>query len=341
MPPPERSRTDRPHFGVVLHAHHASWDEVRRAALRVEELGYDSVWAWDHFVPLHGDVEQGPMLEGWQILAAWGALTTRIRLGTLVTGVQYRHPAVVANMVATLDHITHGRAVLGLGAGWHQREHTMYGIPFGTWTERFDRLEEACAIIRSLLDHEVTTHRGRYYRLSDAIMSPKPVQPHLPLMIGGGGERRTLRIVARWADMWHTGGNPDVYRRKVEVLERHCREAGRDPATILRTVTIYPGVTMRDDTAAVEERLRGVASRARMRLGPDDLAEIRRGSAIRLREPGAIAQRMIELWDLGARGFLLESPAPYDLETFERFMRDVPPRFGELSRARAASAAAG
>lgn len=279
------------------------------------------MWTWDHFVPLGGDVERGPMLESWQVLAAWGALTRRIRVGTLVTGIQYRHPAVLANMAATLDHITGGRAVLGLGAGWHRREHEMYGIPFGTWTERFDRLEEACAIVRSLLDDDTTTHRGRYYKLVDAIMRPKPVQPRLPIMVGGGGERRTLRIVARWADMWHSSGPPDVIERKSRVLERHCREVGREPSEILRTVSVSPGVALRPTRAAVDERLRQAAQRMGV---PAERLE----SALRLPrlwKTDDAVERLREYQRVGVGGFFLESGPPYDLETFERFARDVRP----------------
>lgn len=202
------------HLGVQVHPDHTTWPAMREIGLVADRLGYDSLWTWDHFVPLRGD-HVGPTFEGWQILAAWGAITERVRIGTLVSGVTYRHPALVAKMAATLDHITNGRAILGIGGAWHEREHRMYGMDFDTPGVRLRKLDEACRLMRSLLDNERTTFHGKYYTITDARAEPKPVQRKLPIMIGGGGERKTLRSTARWADMWHGFGTPEIGRAHV------------------------------------------------------------------------------------------------------------------------------
>ena len=233
----------------------------------------------------------------------------------------YRHPAVVAKMVATLDHITNGRAILGLGAAWMEREHNMYGIPFDTAGIRLAKLAEASAVIRSLFDRPTTTFAGKYYQLKEALAEPKPTQPHLPLMIGGGGERKTLRITARFADMWHGFGTPQEIAHKVQVLRAHCADVGRDPEAILVTVSVTPGVVLRDDPAGVATRLREIAAMHRMSEPP---------SAERLRTPEEVARRMVEYWKLGVRGFLFGQSAPFDRETLVRLAREVRPRFEQL-----------
>jgi alkanesulfonate monooxygenase SsuD/methylene tetrahydromethanopterin reductase-like flavin-dependent oxidoreductase (luciferase family) len=173
-----------------------------------------------------------------------------MRLGTLVTGNTYRHPAVLAKMAAGVDVISGGRVVLGLGAGWQENEHTAYGIEFDTIAGRLDRLDEACQIVRSLCANEKTTFVGRHYRLTDAPLLPKPVQRPLPLLIGGGGEKRTLRIAARYADEWNVWGDPQTLRHKMAILDRHCREVGRDPRAIQRSAVAL--LAMSDDTNFVE-----------------------------------------------------------------------------------------
>lgn len=293
---------------------------MRDTALLVDELGYDSLWTWDHFVALQGD-PGGPNFEGWQVLAAWAAVTKRVKIGMLVSGNTYRHPAVLANMAATLDHISGGRAILGLGAAWHEDEHRMYGIEFGTPGERLAKLAEAAAIVRSLLDEQKTTFEGRHYQLRDATCSPKPLQERLPLMIGGGGERKTLRVTARHADIWHGFGSPQELARKVEVLRRHCADAGRDPAEILPTSGIQPRIVLRDDPKDVDAWLRKVAEANRMERplpGPS------------LRTADEAAARMAEYWRAGIRGIIVGQVAPFDRETIERIAREVRPRAERL-----------
>ena len=195
---------------------------------------YESGWTFDHFYPILSD-STGPCLEGWTTLTALAQATKRLRLGTLVTGIHYRHPAVLANMAAALDVISNGRLELGIGAGWNEEESGAYGIELGTIKERFDRFEEACQVLIGLLSQDTTTFDGKFYQLTDARNEPKgPQKPHPPICIGGSGEKRTLRITARYADHWNfVGGPPEEFARKRDVLASHCADIGRDPAEIM------------------------------------------------------------------------------------------------------------
>jgi F420-dependent oxidoreductase-like protein len=210
------------------------WADILDVARHAELAGWDRLYVADHFMS-NDDAAAGPMLECWSTVTALAAAVPRIGIGTLVCGNTYRHPAVLANQAAAADIVSGGRVVLGLGAGWQQNEHDRYGIPLPPVKERMDRFEEACRIVRSLRDEERTTFTGEHYQLVDAPMNPKPVGP-LPLLVGGGGEKRTLRIAARYAEEWNVWSSPEVFRHKREVLERHCEEVGRDPAQI-RTST--------------------------------------------------------------------------------------------------------
>jgi F420-dependent oxidoreductase-like protein len=230
-------------FGFKTAPQHTQWDDmlaVWRAADDIEL--FESGWNFDHFYPIFSD-STGPCLEGWTMLAALAGVTERLRLGVLVTGVVYRHPAVLANMAATVDVVSHGRLELGLGAGWNTEECDAYGIDLGTLTERFDRFDEACQVIVSLLTQASTDFHGDHYRLKGARCEPKPVQrPHPPLCIGGTGERRTLRAVARWAQHWNfPGGSPEEFARKRDVLHGRCAEVGRDPAEVLTSTHLRLG----------------------------------------------------------------------------------------------------
>ena len=220
------------------------WPELLAVAQASETLGFDRVYVCDHFIPAdrEGADTSGFMLEAWTVLAGLAALTDRIGLGTLVLGNTYRHPAVVANMAATLDRLSEGRLVLGIGAGWQRNEHEAYGIALPDPAQRSDQLEEACEVIRSLLTNERTTFSGEWYQLTDARCDPKPVQTRLPLLVGGAGEKRTLRTAARWADEWHDWCTPEEFRHKNEVLDGHCAAAGRDPATLRRATGGHLGV---------------------------------------------------------------------------------------------------
>jgi F420-dependent oxidoreductase-like protein len=224
-------------FAFKTSPQNTTWDamlEVWRAADDIEI--FESGWTSDHFYAIHGSDPSAPRLEGWITLTALAQATRRLRLGTLVTGVHYRHPAVLANMAATLDVVSGGRLELGIGAGWNEQESVAYGIELGTPSQRSDRLDEACEVLTGLLSPQASvTFQGRYYELSDARCNPKPVQqPHPPICIGGNGEKRTLRTVARFAQHWNFGGGtPEQFGRGRDVLHQHCAVLGRDPAEIL------------------------------------------------------------------------------------------------------------
>jgi F420-dependent oxidoreductase-like protein len=208
--------------------------EVWRAADDIEV--FESGWTSDHFYAINAADPGGPRLEGWMTLAALAQATRRLRLGTLTTGIHYRHPAVLANMAATLDIVSGGRLELGIGAGWSEQESAAYGIELGTPAQRSDRFEEACEVLTGLLSPaETTTFAGRYYQLTDARCSPKPVQqPHPPICVGGNGEKRTLRTAARFAQHWNFGGGTLAqFSRGRDILHEHCAAVGRDPAEIL------------------------------------------------------------------------------------------------------------
>lgn len=218
--------------------HHATWQEfldVWREADRIEV--FESAWNWDHFYPL-AEPWDGPNLEGWTMLAALAQATTRLRLGAMVNGMHHRHPAVTANMAATLDIVSGGRFELGMGAGWNLMESNAYGIDLGTLTERFDRLDEGIEIIRSLLDNKETSFSGKYFTLTSAWCEPKPVQAKVPIVIGGKGPKRTLRTAARWADQWDMTfpDAPVTWKALDEVLRGHCDDVGRDQSEITRSV---------------------------------------------------------------------------------------------------------
>jgi F420-dependent oxidoreductase-like protein len=211
-------------------------DDVLDVARHAEQTRWDGVYVADHFMPNAGSGSiQTPTLECATLVTAIGALVDRVRVGTLVYGNTYRHPAVLANMAATADQVCGGRFILGLGAGWQQNEHEQYGIVLPPVRERLDRFAEALQVIRGLLEQPRTTFAGQYYQLTDAICEPKPVRQRLPILIGGGGERRMLGIVARYADIWNTWGRPDLIAHKSAVLDRFCAEIDRDPATIERS----------------------------------------------------------------------------------------------------------
>jgi F420-dependent oxidoreductase-like protein len=194
---------------------------------------FESGWLFDHFYPIFSD-STGPCLEGWMTLAGLAQATSRLRLGTLVTGIHYRHPAVLANMAATVDVMSGGRLELGIGAGWNEEESGAYGLELGSPSERSDRFEEACQVLIGLLSQETTDFAGKYYQLADARCEPKgPQRPHPPICIGGSGERRTLRTTALYAQHWnYVGGTPEEFARKRDVLYAHCQDVGRDPAEI-------------------------------------------------------------------------------------------------------------
>jgi F420-dependent oxidoreductase-like protein len=227
-------------FGVQVSQSDIEWSDLLSIWQELDESNFDSAWTMDHFVS--GRIKEeagGPCLESWTTLAALAQATSRIRIGCLVSGLTHRHPVVLAKMATTVDIISNGRLEFGIGAGWHEYEHQAYGIPFYTVKERQDRLNEAIQLIKALWTSKPANFRGKYYQLNDAPYSPPNVQkPHPPIMVGGGGEKRTLRTAARYADAINVIGGPDMFRHKIEVLKAHCREVGRDPSEIRLTALI-------------------------------------------------------------------------------------------------------
>ena len=241
-------------FGFKTAPQDTTWSdmlEVWRAADDIEL--FESGWTFDHFYPIFSD-STGPCLDGWVTLTALAQATRRIRVGVMVTGIVYRHPAVLANMASALDIVSNGRLDLGIGAAWNEEECRAYGIELGTLKGRFDRFEEACQVIIGLLTQETTTFEGRYFTLTEARNEPKGVQrPHPPICIGGGGEKRTLKAVAKYAQHWNVpGGSVDDFKRKRDVLHQHCADIGRDPSEIM-TSTHLRQSRSGDPASVVEE----------------------------------------------------------------------------------------
>ena len=226
-------------FGIKTAPQNTTYEDMLRVWQEADEIPtIEHAWLFDHFMPIGSYDPSGPCLEGWSLLAAFAALTKRLRLGLMVTGNTYRHPAVLANIGATIDVISHGRLDFGIGAGWNELEHTAYGIPLYKPGERIRRLGEACEVVKLLWTETSANFDGKYYQLKDAHCEPKPVQkPYPPFVIGGSGEQLTLRIVAQYADIWNfVGGSVEDLLHKMAVLDEHCAAIGRDPATIERSI---------------------------------------------------------------------------------------------------------
>jgi F420-dependent oxidoreductase-like protein len=221
-------------LGLDVSQHQLTWDEIVQRARFAEDAGFECVWVFDHFKALYAD-PNGPCLEAWTLLAGLAAATTRVRLGTLVTGITYRHPSILATEAVTVDHISGGRLELALGAAWHEGEHRELGIDFPPAAERAGRLDEAIEVIERLMTTDGATFEGRFYRLRGATYNPKPVQrPRPPLWIGAGGEKIMLPLAARRADAWHGFGSAASIKRKMAIIDREAERAGRDPADIRR-----------------------------------------------------------------------------------------------------------
>lgn len=301
-------------FGVHTGLQHCTTDELRSLWRHIEELGFEWISIWDHFYAADATIRDGRIETGsvcLEAVAAHAALaceTTRVRCGSLVYSVGYRHPAVLANAIATIDHLSHGRADLGLGAGWHQPEYDAYGIPFPSAGVRLRQLDEGIQCVRLLLTQDTADFEGEFFTLRDARCDPKPVQARLPLWIGGTGERVTLKLAARHADGWNAPFlAPDDYRHKVEVLEQHCADVGRDPSTIVRSVNL----TMARDLAELEERFGGTAryiEKSALMGGPQEVAD-----------------RIAEYREVGADGINVALRAPFDVAALDRFAADVLP----------------
>jgi alkanesulfonate monooxygenase SsuD/methylene tetrahydromethanopterin reductase-like flavin-dependent oxidoreductase (luciferase family) len=306
-------------LGVLLWSQATDWPEFERAAVRVDELGYESLWTWDHLYAIFGDPLQ-PIFEGYTALAAWAKVTTEVRLGLLVGANTFRNPGLVAKTVSTIDHISGGRAICGIGGAWMEPEHTAHGIDFGSgFGERLDWMDESVAAMRALFDGEtVTSPAGGRYRFRDLELEPPPVQAHLPIMIGGSGEKKTLRSVARYADQWNAMGSVEKLRHKVEVLRDHCEAVGRNPAEIAFTAGCKPIIR---DTEAEARRV----WESQMAHNRTPMSDVETDDTFWVGTPALVAERMSERRELGFDTFLAEMAAPYDDETLERWIGEVKP----------------
>jgi F420-dependent oxidoreductase-like protein len=277
-------------FGVQPRPEHARYADVVETWRLADDLGLDSAFVFDHFMPIDG--RDGPCLEGWTLLAALAAQTRRIRVGVLVTGNTYRNPAILAKMAATVDHVSDGRLILGMGAGWFEAEHTAYGIPFYTPGERARRLVEAVKVVIQLFTNERSTFDGRYYTLKNAPLDPKPLQrPHPPILIGGMGPKVLQPLAAAYADVWHfslPSADPEDARRLTLDFDALCRAAGRDPAAVARATTLEPRVLAGLGVDAARDKIRA-------------------------------------LHDAGVQHFILALPAPYDHALLRRFGEEIVP----------------
>ena len=295
-------------FGLQLWSQQTDWPGFRDAALRAEATGWDSVWTWDHVLAIFGPWKQ-PILEGWGVLSALGPLTSRIRLGLMVGANTFRNPGLTAKLAMTLDHVSGGRAVLGIGGAWFEREHEAFGIDFHSGHgERLDRLDEAVMLMRRLLDGERFSHEGRFYTFTDALCEPRPIQTHLPILVGGSGPRKTLRTVALRADGWNTGGSVEQVTAVLAVLAEHCEAVGRDIAAIEKTIS-FP-IIIRDDRAAAAARYQGL-------LDHNGITEMD-GTPILLGTPTQVADALRPYVALGFETVIVRMPAPYDRETIDR-----------------------
>ncbi len=292
-----------------------SWDGIVELATHCEQTGWDGVYFADHFMPNSQGQEplDGDMLECWSALAALAALVPRVQLGSLVSSVTYRHPAVLANIAAATDQISGGRLTLGVGAGWQLNEHAAYGIELGTVRERLDRFAEAVQILRSLLSQPRTSFSGRYFQVQDAPNQPGPVRGRLPLLVGGAGEQRTMRIAARYSDHWNCWSTPDVLAHKVSVLRAHCAEVSRDPAEI--HVSTQAVLYLSTDQSWLDERRQQLAGRHPVIIGtPAEVTDIVRQYA----EAGA-DELIVPDFSLGSGG--------RKKETCDLFIEQVAPAF--------------
>jgi alkanesulfonate monooxygenase SsuD/methylene tetrahydromethanopterin reductase-like flavin-dependent oxidoreductase (luciferase family) len=295
-------------FGAQLWSQATDWPGFRDAALAAEAAGWDSVWTWDHLNAIFGPSQQ-PILEGWSLLSALAPLTRRVRLGLMVGANTFRNPGLTAKLATTLDHLSDGRAVLGIGGAWFEREHDAFGIPFGSgFGERLDALDESVMLLRRLLDGETVTHEGRFYTFRDALSQPRPVQARLPILVGGSGPRKTLRTVAERADAWNTSGTLEEVRDRVAILDRHCADVGRDRSEIELTVS-FP-VTIRETEREAEQAFGALLAHN----GTPDAGN----PPTLLGPPSGIAAAIAPYRDLGFTTVICRLPAPYDRETLER-----------------------
>lgn len=294
------------------------FERIAGQAVGAERAGFDDVYVMDHFyqIGVNGPPENA-MLEAYTLLGGLAARTSRVRLGTLVTGVTYRNPALLAKVVTTLDVVSSGRAVFGIGAAWNELEHRGYGFEYPPLAERFERLEEALQIAIAMFSQERPSWSGKHYRIDEALNRPRPIRGRIPILIGGSGERKTLKLVARYADMCNLFGGVEVVRHKLEVLSQHCAAEGRDPGTVLKTKHV--GLLLNRDRARAEGMLEGmVRSRAESMKAqgmPFDESMVR--GMLVAGDPASVAAQLQQYLDAGLDGFTIGNTTFVEDSAFE------------------------
>ncbi|MEO8228757.1 MAG: LLM class flavin-dependent oxidoreductase [Chloroflexota bacterium] len=302
-------------FGALCWNQYTDWPTLLEAGIRAERVGFDTLWTWDHLYPIVGD-SRGPILEAWLVLTAWAQATQRIRIGLMVGANTFREPTLTAKMATTFDHISNGRAILGIGAAWFREEHEAVGLRFGEGPpERLRWLGEALPIMRGMLDGTEPSATGPRYTARKVRNLPGPIQPHLPILVGGGGEKVTLKLVARYADACNIGGGFANVKRKEAILREHCQAVGRDHREIERT-TGMGTVFIRDDRAEAERAFLAAFER---NGNAKPWADQPVGT------PEDVAERLAPYLELGYRHFVAGLPATYDEESMTRLISDVKP----------------
>jgi alkanesulfonate monooxygenase SsuD/methylene tetrahydromethanopterin reductase-like flavin-dependent oxidoreductase (luciferase family) len=308
MPEPAVSTPRDPvRIGAAFWVQHTDWPSLRDAVLAAEAAGADDIWIDDHLLADEGD-RNGPKLEGWSTLAAVAAVTSRARVGLLVAANTFRNPGLTAKLATTVDHVSGGRSIIGLGGGWFEDEHRAFGIDFGSgFGERLDRLAEAVPLIRRLLDGERVTASGRFYRLNDAVAAPRPIQGRIPLLIGGSGPTKTLPLVAREADLWNGYGSPPSLAASDAILRGQCEAIGRDPEVVERTVNL--NVVVRSSAREAEEAWASYVATHHPRGGEGRLLV---GGPVE-----AVADALAAYAAVGFRHPILIFRTPWDRETID------------------------
>jgi alkanesulfonate monooxygenase SsuD/methylene tetrahydromethanopterin reductase-like flavin-dependent oxidoreductase (luciferase family) len=302
-------------FGALCWNQYTDWPSLLEAGRRADRLGFDTLWTWDHLYPIVGSHE-GPMFEGWLVLAGWAGATENVRIGLMVGANTFREPALTAKMATTLDHVSNGRAILGIGGAWFETEHEAFGIPFGDgFPERLRWLGEALPVMRGMLHGERPSASGPRYSTKAVRNDPLPIQERLPILIGGGGEQVTLKLVARYGDANNVGGGIENVKRKEAILLQHCESVGRDPDEIERTTGIGT-VVIRDSRAEAEAVHRAIFER-------NGKAELWKDQPVGT--PEDVAERIAPFLEIGYRHVIAGFPSPYDEESMTRFATEVRP----------------
>ncbi len=302
-------------LGLLCWNQYTDWPSLLDAGIRADRLGYDSLWAWDHLYPIIGD-PHGPFYEGWLTITAWAAATTDIRVGLMVGANPFRNPALVAKMATTLDHISGGRAYLGIGAAWNDNEAADFGVDFGSGPpERLRWLAEALPVMRGMLRGDAPTATGPLYHAVHVRNDPPPLQPRLPILVGGGGEQVTLKLVAQYADACNLGGGFETVKRKEEILRRHCEAVGRDEREIERTAGV--GIVVIRDSHAEAERV------YRRLFEVNRIGQLWQDQPVGT--PEEVAEMLAPYLGIGYRHLVVGHPAPYDEESAIRLAGEVRP----------------